>query len=260
LPTSKGEFLWPDGSRVQVLECDGKFGQFVFAQQVPDIDWVPAAGVGVTLDISPEVLTERSVLDLIDMLASLGWATQDARWSLQQSRRNWHGLGAAAFADALPCWKDRAASPDSHHSEELCYLDRCDGGFYTLTATIGAHSSRRAFPVNLSFQLQGVPLDAAPLMQLCSAVGVHDPVYFRALDGRSVSRDHATVGRRPVQPLAYIVETDDILDDLTQEDLPHEDPLDTDRYRAATGVGDRNRRRQSVPRHGRNACRRRGTR
>ncbi len=226
LPASKGEFRWPDGSRSRVLECDGEFGQFVFAQQVPDIDWVPAGGVGVTLDLSPEALTERSVLDLIDMLASLGWATPDARWSLQQSRRNWHGLGAAAFVKTLPKWKERAATAGSHHSEELCYLDRCDGGFYTLTATIGAHSTRRAFPVNISFELQGVPLDVSPLAQLCKAVGAHEPVYFRALDGRSVSRDHVAVSRHPVVPLAYVVEPDELFGELDTDGLSEYGQLD----------------------------------
>lgn len=228
LPTSKGEFRWPGGARAQVLDCDGGFGQFVFAQQVPDIDWVSGAGVGITLDIAPEAFTERSVLDLIDMLARLGWATRDARWSLQQSRRTWHGLGVAAFVETLPKWKERADSPESHHSEELCYLDRCDGGFYTVTATIGAHKTRRAFPVNLSFQLQGVPLDASPLMQLCAAVGVHDPVYFRALDGRSVRRDHISVRRRPVVPLAYVVESDDLFDGTDRQRLSIDYQLDGD--------------------------------
>jgi len=189
----------------QVIECAGGFGQFVFAHELPDIDWVPADGLGVTLDIAPQVLDERGLLDLVERLADLGWATADARWSIQQSKRNWHGLGSAAFATQLPRWQPRANSPEAHHSEEICYVDRCDGGFYTLTANLAAHRFRRTTMVSLSFQLEGTPLDPAPLLQLCRSVGVHDALYFRARTEKSVSRFQPDDQRSlTVRPLGYV--------------------------------------------------------
>ncbi len=205
LPPAERQFVLPDRSPEQVIECEGAFGQFVFAHELPDIDWVPADGLGVTLDVAPQVLDQRGLLELVDRLADLGWATADARWSIQQSRRNWHGFGSAAFATELPRWQHRANSPDAHHSEEICYLDRCDGGFYTITANLAARQFRRTTMVSLSFQLQGTPLDTAPLLQLCRSVGVHDALYFRPRTEKSVSRHRPDDQHsRAVQPLGYV--------------------------------------------------------
>lgn len=206
LPAAERMFVLHDRSPEQVLECEGGFGQFVFAHELPDIDWVAADGLGVTLDVAPDVRDQRGVLELVDRLADLGWATSDARWSIQQSRRNWHGLGSAAFARELPRWQQRAKGPDAHHSEEICYLDRCDGGFYTLTAKLAAHKIRQTTTVDLSFQLHGSPVDPAPLLQLCRSVGVHDGLYYRPRAEKSVSRHRPDDGfPRPVQPIGYLI-------------------------------------------------------
>lgn len=188
LPAADGQFVLADGTRGPVVECAGRFGQVMFTQELKDIDWVPADGLGVTLDIPPTVLDEQELLDLVERLADLGWATSDARWSIQQSTRNWHGVGCADFAAELPKWRKRADTPQAHHSEEICYVDRCDGGFYSLTAKLAAHKSRRTEFTHLSFQLQGIPLDNGPLLQLCRSVGVHEGLYFRPRADESVTR------------------------------------------------------------------------
>lgn len=51
----------------------------------------------------------------------------------------------------------------------------------------------------LSFQLEGLPLDTGPLLQLCRSVGVHDGAYFRP-------RTEESVSRRPGGPLAASVQ------------------------------------------------------
>ncbi|MBB1152512.1 restriction endonuclease [Amycolatopsis dendrobii] len=218
LPKAEGQFMWPDSVRSQVIECVGQFGQFVFAHKLPDIDWVPASGNGVTLDVSPTILSQSDLLDLVDKLAAMGWATPDARWSMQQANRNWHGLGCAAFANQLTLWQQRADTPDAHHSEEICYLDRCDGGFYTLTANLASHRIRQATAVTLSFQLEGLPLDTAPLLQLCRSIGAHESLYFRPRTERSVARSrapHITV--KDVQALAYLIGPERLLSDAPTE-------------------------------------------
>jgi hypothetical protein len=42
----------------------------------------------------------------------------------------------------------------------------------------------------LSFQLQGIPLDVAPLLQLCRSIGVHDNLYFRPLTAKAARNLH----------------------------------------------------------------------
>ncbi|MFC5268955.1 restriction endonuclease [Kribbella qitaiheensis] len=188
LPDANSSFLTSAGLPSSVIECGGSFSGMLFARKLADIDWVHATGHGVTLDVTPSVRDERELLGLVAKLANLGWATSDASWSIQQTTRNWHGMGSAAFAEQLPRWKHRAGSPESHHSEQICYFDRCDGGFYTLTAGIAANPSRWTLAPVLSFQLQGIPLDTGPLLQLCRSVGIHEGLYFRPRAEPSVRR------------------------------------------------------------------------
>jgi hypothetical protein len=187
---SPTRFTRPEREPSSVIDFGGGFGQMTFTHDLVDIDWVAAPGSGVSLDVTAPVLSEDGILDLLGKLASLGWASSEARWSIQQSSRNWHGFGAAAFASELRLWKQRAESADAHHSEQICYLDRCPGGFYTLTSIIASDRSRWAIPTVISFQLEGIPLDTAPLLQLCRGIGVHDNLYFRPLGGRSTRTIH----------------------------------------------------------------------
>ncbi|WP_063838647.1 MULTISPECIES: restriction endonuclease [Micromonospora] len=206
LPDSPTRFVSPAHQHMSLIETGGGFGQLTFTHDLVDIDWVAASGSGVTLDVPVPVLSERGVLDLLDKLASLGWASSDARWSIHQSTTSWHGFGAAAFAAELPQWKQRADRPNSHHSEEFCYLDSCTGGFYTLTSSISAERTRWATQTVLSFQLQGIPLDVAPLLQLCRAIGIHDNLHFRPLTARSTRTVHLPDWMTSsVEPGAHIV-------------------------------------------------------
>ncbi|MEV4691352.1 restriction endonuclease [Micromonospora echinospora] len=206
LPDSGTHFVVSGRPDAPVLACGGGFDGFTFAHDIVDVDWVIAQGRGVTLDVDVPARHERDLLDLIDKLADLGWTSRDARWSLQQARTNWHGFGAAAFASELTRWEPRADTPGAHHSEEFCYVDNCDGGFYTLTSTLSAHEYRRATQTHLSFQLQGVPLDTGPLLQLCRSIGVHGGIYFRSLTDRSRRVIHLPDWMTaPVEPLALVV-------------------------------------------------------
>jgi hypothetical protein len=205
LPGSPLRFVVGGAEPTSVIELDGHHGQLTFAREVQDVDWVPASGNGVTLDVSLPSLTEDGILDLLSKLADLGWASADACWSIQQMHAVWHGYGAAAFADTFPQWKSRSAFERAHQSEELCYIDRCSGGFYSLTATIPAHEHRWAHSAMLSFQFQGIPLDPSPVLQLCRAIGVHDEVYFRPRDAKSVTRMQLPDWMRPIEPVHGLV-------------------------------------------------------
>ncbi|WP_432973507.1 restriction endonuclease [Dactylosporangium sp. CA-233914] len=190
LPETEYELLWPDGTQTRSLDCAGDFGQFVFTHDLADIDWVPASGVGVTLDIQPRAYHAGQLVELLNTMANLGWVTSHARWSIQQSRRNWHGWGPHEFVAELERWEERAKTEDAHHSEEVFYTDVCDGGFYTIAATISASTSRQMWNLNISFQLQGHPLDTRPLLELCHTLGVHENLYLRPRDAESVQRIH----------------------------------------------------------------------
>ena len=141
LAATLAEFAFLDGNRAKWVVGKGGFGEFAFVQELPDIDWDPGEGRGVTLDMPVPIYDERGILTLLQHLSSMGWATGSARWSIQQSATNWHGMGASVFAEALQGWRERYKGISTHHSEEFCYFDKCDGGFYCLTSKVSAHDT-----------------------------------------------------------------------------------------------------------------------
>jgi Holliday junction resolvase len=211
LATSPAEFVLLDGSRVKYISGRGGFGEFTFTQDLPDIDWAPAEGYGVMLDMAVPVYDEHGIIALLQQLSSMGWATEHARWSIQQSATNWHGIGMSAFAEALQGWEERYKGIETHHSEEFCYFDQCDGGFYSLTANISAHETRSATRTMLSFQLAGVPLDTGPFKELSRIFDTGTSYYFRPMERPSVEKNMNL--REPhqltLEPVAFIAEQDD---------------------------------------------------
>src|SRR5260370_416568 len=130
---------------------------------------------------------EHGIVTLLHHLSGMGWATDSARWSIQQSYTNWHGMGASAFAEALQGWRERYVGIQTHHTEEFCYFDICDGGFYSLTSSISASERRRASSTMLSFQLTGIPLNTGALKELSRTFDVSESCYFRPMERRSVA-------------------------------------------------------------------------
>jgi hypothetical protein len=215
LATAPAEFCFPDGSRAKCIAGNGDFGEFTFVQELPDIDWNWPDGRGVTLDMPVPVHDQDGILSLLQHLSSMGWASDQARWSIQQSSTNWHGFGPSSFAEELKDWQGRYKGIRTHHSEEFCYFDTCEDGFYCLTSTIGAHKARDARYTMLSFQLAGVPLDAAAYRELSRTFDVGYQCYFRPMKRRSVKGVwHLTEeDQLSLEPVALIVERDEVFND-----------------------------------------------
>ena len=192
------------------IATGGEFGQFVCAQDLSDIDWVPGSGHGVSLDMSINPGTAEGIIDALYELNRLGWVSERPRWSIQQTSTNWHGVGARSFAAALRSWEERTGDMlDAHHTEEVAYYDTCAGGYFSLTAGIAHHPSRFVYSCDVSFQLVGVPLDTYPIQHLCEALGVSGPIYFRPRAERAVIHHWHRVGA-PVslEPVGYVVAFD----------------------------------------------------
>ena len=175
LPLPDREFLDATGGRSHVADFAGGFTSIVFTQELYDIDWAFPGGSGVSVDFLVDVYDELDLLNAFASLIDLGWVTKHGRWVIRQSSRNWYGLGVHSLIDELPRWQPRA----EHHTEHLVYLDRCDNGFYTILADPASHPSRRILRMEVSFQLEGLPLDTTPLLQLCRVLGVHENLVSR---------------------------------------------------------------------------------
>ncbi|MGW1250868.1 hypothetical protein [Streptomyces sp. NPDC002535] len=209
LPESAYRLLTASGEDVTWFQGDGGFDSTVFCLDLPDIDWVPAAGSGVSLDMPVGAWDQRELLRLLQSLDELGWIGRKGQWSIQQHRRNWHGTGARSFAEALTGWKERTDElEDPHHSEEFVYFEACDGGFFTMSGNVSAERTRRVSRCNVSFQLVGMPLDPGSLQQLYRRFDVPSRGYFRPLVERAVTRQRVA-GGVPLEVLGYIVEPAD---------------------------------------------------
>ncbi|GAA1927295.1 hypothetical protein [Streptantibioticus ferralitis] len=206
LPDSPYRLLDANREPVAWFHGAGGFGSNVFCLNLPDVDWVPAAGSGVSLDVPVSSWDQQQLFALLQSLAELGWIGRNGHWSVQQHGRNWHGHGARSLHDALKGWKKRTAEiEDPHHSEEFVYFEACDGGFFTVSGSISAEPTRLVYRCNVSFQLVGVPLDPGSLQQLYRRFDIPSRGYFRPLVERSVTRERIA-DRIPLQVIGYIVE------------------------------------------------------
>jgi hypothetical protein len=207
LPDSKTEFLFVNGDRSPILHSGGDFGRFAFVSEMPDIDWHSSGGWGVTVDIDLPRQYQNDFLGLIKVMAETGWVSPNGNWSIQQATRNWHGFGTKTLCEELQGWKERYEGLETHHTEELCYFDEIEEGYYTLTAAISADSRRIVWRAELSFQLVGIPLDTKPLQELCERLGIHERIHFRPRNERSLVHSRPPGrGKRPrVIPIAFVV-------------------------------------------------------
>jgi len=172
-----------DGSdRSSVIDFGGGFNALIFSHRLVDIDWAPAMGAGVSLDIRLDFGNEAEVIGVFHTLLDLGWVSEDGRWSIDQGSRTWHGIGLKSLVEELPRWEGRA----DHHTEQVSYVDRCEGGFYTLEVDLRADRDRQVAWMRLSFQLEGVPLDTAPLLHLCRSFGAYDDLHVRPRGEKSI--------------------------------------------------------------------------
>ena len=211
LPASTTEFMYPDRSRSKCFASGGDFGQFTFVPKLPDIDWVTANGFGVTLDISLEIWEQEELIGLLLQMTKLGWVTDHGSWSIQQATTNWHGFGARTFAETVREWRARYKGLKTHHTEEVCYFDSFNEGWFTLTTAISADRLRSIQRAELSFQLIGIPLDQMPFQELSHRIGASGVVNFRPRNESSVRRKNLRTHEKPatLRPIAYVVETSD---------------------------------------------------
>ncbi|MFE5109446.1 restriction endonuclease [Streptomyces sp. NPDC056663] len=218
----------------------GDFSDYVYTQELPDVDWVTGGGSGVSLDLPIRAFDEDGIAELLYALASMGWMTTQPRWNIQQATTNWHGIGAREFLDALRAWGQRFDGLDRvHHTEQITYFDVCQGGgFYTLSADVASDESRIVRRCNISFQLVGVPVDPHPLRHLfeqfdATAAGYFRPLATRAVIHRRAARDV------PLEAVGYLVASDPFSLDLA-EIHPVEDSSDAVPEEWVTGIIARN--------------------
>lgn len=187
LPQADISILDTEGRPQAFIAGRGSYSGLTFLRVIPDIDWVAAQGHGVTCDLRVGAESERQLLGVLRELAEIDWAGPRGQWTITQSDRVWHGFGPRDLAIAVEEQKARIAEVEHpHHTEELFYVDECPGGFYTLSAQPIVGRSR-VWPVRISFQLEGVPLDTGPFQRLAGQIAPGEKPYFRPRSTASTS-------------------------------------------------------------------------
>ncbi|MFE5893214.1 restriction endonuclease [Streptomyces sp. NPDC056462] len=211
LPGSEVRLLDRDLQPLRYVTSGGGFGEFVFTEELPDVDWAFGSGSGVSLDVPVRPFNQDGIVELLYGLDSMGWTSAAPRWNLQQSGANWHGVGAREFVEALRAWKEREKTlDDAHDTEQVSYFDTCQGGgFYTLTASIAMHHFRSVYDCHLSFQLPGVPMDFQPIRHLFEQFDAVAFSYFRPLSSPAVVRHHPEE-RVALEAVGYVVSHSDL--------------------------------------------------
>ncbi|WP_239158243.1 restriction endonuclease [Streptomyces sp. SID13726] len=206
LPSTELQLFGSDLKLLSRITAGGGQAGFVFAQELPDVDWDAGHGSGVALDLPVKVHGEQGIADLLYELNSTGWSGSEPRWSIQQIRTTWHGVGAREFVDTLSSWKERFAGlKHVHHTEQATYFDTCPGGgFYTITLFISSDASRTTHHCNVSFLLPGIPVDLHPIRHLAEEFDTAAVSYFRPLTRRAVTRRRLETNA-PLEIVGYIV-------------------------------------------------------
>lgn len=208
LPEPDSQLWSPLEGRIPWVWSAGEFGALVFTQELPDVNWTVAQGVGVGLDLHLPLNTEKEVDCLFEALRRVGWLSSSGCFSIHQSGAYWYGTGATGLLDALAAREQRYAPLQGHlhHSEEVVYFDLCDGGFYTLCLYIRATPAGEVRSAHLSAQLPGIPIDVAPLRDLTRYLDCEDQAYLRPLKESLIEGELHLRGKRiKLQPLAFLL-------------------------------------------------------
>lgn len=200
----------PDGQELGWVGSGGGYGNFVFAQELTDVDWTPRLGCGASVDLRPQAFSLDEFEATVVELQERGWLTPGATWIIEQAEANWHGFGCASLIEALRSWDDRYSALDRvHHTEQFAITDSYDGRLIVVDGDVSARKDREFSGLNLSLHLPGIPVDAEPLLRLAETVGDDEPLEYRPLMSRSVERVNVRHGhQRLAEPVAMIVESD----------------------------------------------------
>jgi Restriction endonuclease len=197
-------FVDLDGNRSGWIDSGGEFGPRVFVGEIPDIDWVPGPGSGVSLDLPMESL---DFVEILNGLSSMGWVSNKGRWCIQQASRNWFGCGADNLVTAIDEWEQRYEGVHTlHHTEEVSYIDTVADGLYSLSAGISADERRVAWHPVLSLQLSGVPVRQESIRHLCDVLRIEDPVFYRPIGEKALTSKFPW--DKPLEVVGFVTEMD----------------------------------------------------
>jgi hypothetical protein len=177
LPKSTMEFV--AGQSTSSYFCSKTdFAHSTFSTVIPDTSGSNPGGDGVRLSLSLSLSTLDQLKDLFGYLHDAFGFSANGAFSIHQDGACWHGVGVENLLKSLrdPWARYRAASMDRvHHSEDITYFDQFRNGSLLLytrqRVPEGPKSPAFLHETDVCIQLPGVPVDAAPYLELCRYTG-----------------------------------------------------------------------------------------
>jgi Restriction endonuclease len=177
LPKSTMEFV--AGQSTSSYFCSkADFAHSTFSTAIPDTSGSNPGGDGVRLSLSLSLSTLDQLKDLFGYLHDAFGLSANGAFSIHQDGACWHGVGVENLLKSLrdPWARYRAASMDRvHHSEGITYFDQFRNGSLLLYTRQRVPEGRKSpaflHETDVCIQLPGVPVDAAPYLELCRYTG-----------------------------------------------------------------------------------------
>jgi hypothetical protein len=164
-----------------------------FALEIPDTGG--AWGEGARIAVPTDVQDAESLRDVIGYLHKNFGLSKNGMYCIRQSQCAWQGVGVDAFIRSANGWKKRYADSPStgfHHSEELIYFDKFEGGWVEVYAQqrvplLKERQNPFFYHGEIVIQLPGIPLDTSRISELCDYVGCLG-ANFQCISERLTSR------------------------------------------------------------------------
>lgn len=177
LPKSSMEFVMGQEFSSYFSSKTG-FAHATFSTDLPDTSGRNPGGDGVRLCLSMSLSTLDQLKDLLGYLHDTSGLSANGAFTIHQDGTCWHGVGVENLLEALrdPWARYRGASMERvHHSEDITYFDQFRNGWLLLYTRqrVPERSKSPAYlhETDICIQLPGVPVDAAPYLELCRYTG-----------------------------------------------------------------------------------------
>jgi hypothetical protein len=213
LPRSTMEFV--AGPRASSYFCSKTdFAHATFSTAIPDTGGSNPGRDGVRLSLSLSLSTLEELRDLFGYLHDAFGLSSNGAFTIHQDGACWHGIGVENLLKSLldPCARYRAAPMDRvHHSEDITYFDRFRNGWLLLytrqRVPEGPEAPAYLHETDICIQLPGVPVDAAPYLNLCRYTGNEWAAFGTILEDR---RETKRLKKRiKLEVVGTMVRTDD---------------------------------------------------
>lgn len=145
----------------------------VFSNEVLDLSGRHSNSV-FSLQLDPDIDNLHELKRFLNLLQGWFRLSGQGSFSIHQSGTGWFGYGLESFLSAIAHQQSRYDElrwERYHHSEELAYLDRLEGGGLIGVTSRQSTGTNYLHSTHLEIYFPGTPVDMSNVRRLCNATG-----------------------------------------------------------------------------------------